>query len=316
MAIARRTSRRRYVLLVIVLTAVTLITLDTRGGRSGPLGALGRAAHTIVSPIQGAVESVTTPISDWWHGVTDAGDLKQQNRSLRERLAAAEAKDRAAQRAIDENEDLKRLLGLNSLLNVKRANARIVARDTGNFDSSLTIDHGTESGIVRDMPVVAPNGYLVGSVIDVGRNFAKVRVLTDPVFAVGVRTPRHPGADAATGTASGSVGSRELLVEDFDPQAKIVPGDQIVTSPLSTKFPPDLLVGSVTKVVDVPGGFRRNVFIKPYVDLGALENVAVLLWVQGQGPVVVPRTTTTTSTTTTTTTVPAGATSTSTSVGP
>ena len=63
MAIARRTSRRRYVLLVIVLTAVTLITLDSRGGRSGPLGALGRAAHTLVSPIQGAVDSVATRVS-------------------------------------------------------------------------------------------------------------------------------------------------------------------------------------------------------------------------------------------------------------
>jgi rod shape-determining protein MreC len=299
MAIARRTSRRRYVLLVIVLTAVTLITLDSRGGRSGPLGALGRAAHTLVSPIQGAVDSITTPISDWWHGVTDSANLKRDNRRLREKLSVAEGTERAAQRALAENEDLKKLLGLNSLLNVKRVNARVVARDTGNFDSSLTLDHGTESGIARDMPVVGPDGYLVGSVIDVGRNFAKVRVLTDPVFAVGVRTPKHPGGDAATGTASGRNGSRELLVDDFDPQAKIRIGDQIVTSPLSTKFPPDLLVGSVTKVTDLPGGFSRDVFVKPYVDLGGLENVSVLFWVQGQGPVV--NTTTTTSTTTTTT---------------
>jgi rod shape-determining protein MreC len=314
MAIARRTSRRRYVLLVIVLTAVTLITLDSRGGRSGPLGAVGRAAHTLVSPIQGAVESISTPISDWWHGVTEGAKLKRDNRKLREQLAVAEGTDRAARRALAENEDLKKLLGLNSLLNVKRVNARIVARDTGNFDSSLTLDHGTESGIARDMPVVGPDGYLVGSVIDVGRNFAKVRVLTDPVFAVGVRTPKHPGGDAATGTASGRSGSHELLVDDFDPQAKILRGDQIVTSPLSTKFPPDLLVGSVTKVMDLPGGFSRDVFVKPYVDLGALENVAVLFWVQGQGPVV--KTTTTTGTTSTTTTTMPTTTTTTTRAGP
>jgi rod shape-determining protein MreC len=313
MAIARRTSRRRYVLLVIVLTAVTLITLDSRGGRSGPLGAVGRAAHTLVSPIQGAVESITTPISDWWHGVTEGAKLKRDNRKLREQLAVAEGTDRAALRALAENEDLKKLLGLNSLLNVKRVNARIVARDTGNFDSSLTLDHGTESGIARDMPVVGPDGYLVGSVIDVGRNFAKVRVLTDPVFAVGVRTPKHPGGDAATGTASGRSGSHELLVDDFDPQAKILRGDQIVTSPLSTKFPPDLLVGSVTKVMDLPGGFSRDVFVKPYVDLGGLENVSVLFWVQGQGPVVKTTTTTGTTSTTTTTTMP---TTTTTRAGP
>lgn len=289
-------------LLVIVLTAVTLITLDSRGGRSGPLGALGRAAHTLVSPIQGAVDSVATPISDWWHGVTDGANLKRDNRKLREQLAIAQGAEQAARRALAENEDLKKLLGLNSLLNVKRVNARIIGRDTGNFDSSFTLDHGTESGIARDMPVVGPDGYLVGTVIDVGRNFAKVRVLTDPVFAVGVRAPKHPGSGAATGTASGQRGSRDLLVDDFDPQAKVLRGDEIVTSPLSTKFPPDLLVGSVTKVVDLPGGFSRNVYVRPYVDLGALEDVSVLFWLQGQGPVVRTTTTTTATTSSTTTT--------------
>ncbi len=206
-------------------------------------------------------------------------------------------------------------MGLNSLFNVKRVNARIVARDTGNFDSSLTLDHGTESGITRDMPVVGPDGYLVGSVIDVGRNFAKVRVLTDPVFAVGVKTPPHPGADAATGTASGQNGSRELLVDDFDPQAKILPGDQIVTSPLSTKFPPDLLVGSVTKVTALPGGFSSNVLVQPYVDLGALENVSVLFWVQGQAAIVNTTTTTTTTSNTSTSTTSTSTTTTTTAGG-
>ncbi len=103
------------------------------------------------------------------------------------------------------------------------------------------------------------------------------------------------------------------MVEDFDPQARVVLGDQIVTSPLSTAFPADLLVGSVTRIENLPGGISRNVFVKPYVDVGALEFVAVLKWRQGQGDVVKTTTTTTvaaTTTTTTTTTLPAGATTT------
>src|SRR5947208_16201829 len=110
MARPRGANRRRFVLAVVLLTSVTLITLDTRNGRSGPLGALGRAAHTVVSPIEGAVDHVASPISDWWHGVTDAGDLKQQNRKLREQLSDARGKERAAQNALDENVQLKKLL--------------------------------------------------------------------------------------------------------------------------------------------------------------------------------------------------------------
>ena len=107
-------------LLVIVLTAVTLITLDTRNGRSGPLGALGRGAHTIVGPLQRAVDDATRPVGDWWSGVTDSGDIKRDNRRLRQQVAALEGKDRAAQQAIDENESLKKLLGLNSVYDVPR----------------------------------------------------------------------------------------------------------------------------------------------------------------------------------------------------
>ena len=98
MAGARRASRRRYVLLLIVLTCLTLITLDTRNGRSGPLGAVGRVAHRIVSPVQGAVDDVARPVGDWWDGVTDSGDLKRENRELEEEIAALQRQADAGRR--------------------------------------------------------------------------------------------------------------------------------------------------------------------------------------------------------------------------
>ena len=96
MAGARRTSRRRYILLVIVLTAITLITLDTRNGRSGPLGVLGRGAHTVVAPVQSAVSSVARPIGDWLEGVTDSGKIKSENRNLKGQVQRLEGTERSA----------------------------------------------------------------------------------------------------------------------------------------------------------------------------------------------------------------------------
>src|SRR4051794_11979183 len=115
MAVARRANRRRYVLVVIVMTALTLITLDTRNGRSGPIGVLGSAAHAIVGPVQNTVDDVVSPVSDWWSGVTDAGDIKAENRKLHDRVSTLEGKDRAAQAALDENTSLRKQLGLNGL---------------------------------------------------------------------------------------------------------------------------------------------------------------------------------------------------------
>jgi rod shape-determining protein MreC len=301
MAVARRTSRRRYVLLVIVLTAITLITLDSRSDGSGPLGAAGRAAHTVVAPVQEAVADVARPVGDWFRGITDAGAAEREKRELEERIAELEGQQRAAQQAIDEVAGLKALLDLNSIYDVPRVNARIIGRNPGNFSSSLTIDKGSEAGISVDMPVIAPDGSLVGRVLEAGQGFATIRVLTNPRFAVGVKAPAHPGSQSATGTAQGQVGSKDMIVHDFDVRDVVEVGDRIETSPLSTSDPPDVPVGEIREVLDSGGDVSRDVLVRPYVDLGALEYVSVMLWRAGDGAVVRATTTTTTVATTTTT---------------
>ncbi len=299
MAGARRASRRRYVLVLIVLTCLTLITLDSRNGRSGPIGALGRLAHRIVSPIGDTVDHVASPVSDWWNGVTDGGNLKKRNRQLEQDNAALRGKQAQADEAIKENSDLKALLKLTDALTVKNVSGLIVGRDPGNFDPTLTIDRGSETGIAVDMPVIAPEG-VVGKVIEVWRGGAKIQVLTDPNFSVGVQTPGHPGSPATTGIASGQVGSHDLTVE-FDAGTKVLPGDQIVTSPQSTLFPSGLVIGTVKTATVQPGDTGVNATITPYVHLGALQYLTVLLWAQGMPPTVLPTTTTTVPATTTTT---------------
>jgi rod shape-determining protein MreC len=302
MAVSRHASRRRYVLLVLVLTAVTLITLDSRAGRTGPLGAVGRAAHTVVSPIERGVAAVARPISDWWDGVTNAGDLRRENAKLRRENEALRGQQNSAAHALNENKIFDQLLHLPILSDVPRVAARVVNRDPGNFESTLTIDRGTESGIARDMPVMAGDG-LVGKVIETWRGGSKIRVLVDQDSAVGVQTEQKPGHDSTTGIAEGRSGQRDIVVDDFDPQKPVLVGDGIVTSGLQNSvFPYGLPVGRVVKVDKLPGGLGTRVRIRPYVDFDGVAYVLVLKWVPGQGPVI--STTTTAPPTTTTTTVP------------
>jgi len=306
MARPRGANRRRFVLALVLLTSVTLITLDTRNGRSGPLGAVGRAAHTIVSPIEGAVSSVTRPIGDWWSGMIDSGSIKKENRRLRQQLAELQGEQRRFDDALQQNSNFRRLLELqqNFLDTAKPIAARVIDRDPGNFESTLTIDRGTKDGIAEGMPVVAPGG-VVGHVIEVWRNGAKVRVLTDPESAIAVRPITHP----VTGIAQGREGSDEIFVDDFGAHAPVRKGDQVVTANIANSvYPPDLPVGTVTGVDEQSAGLGLSASIKPYVNVNELQFVEVLRWVPGQGSVVT--TTTTTTSTTTTTTVPGASTTT------
>lgn len=312
MARPRSANRRRFVLALIVLTAITLITLDSRSGRSGPLGAAGRAAHTVVSPIGRAVNAVAEPISDWWAGVSDSGHLKRENRSLRRQIAELKGRQQDADIALGADAELRELLSLGQRLdtNAKPVAARVVDRAPGNFESTITLDRGTEAGIEEGMAVLAPDG-VVGHVVSSWHGGCTVRVLTDPASAIAVRTVEHPGI----GIAQGRSGSRELTVADFDTSANVHRGDMVVTSDLANSvYPPDLAVGTVTHVDEQTAGLGLVVRIKPYVDFDALDFVMVLRWVPGEGPVVPiatttttqPATTTSTSSTTTSSTNPAG----------
>jgi rod shape-determining protein MreC len=300
MARPRSANRRRFVLALIVLTSVTLITLDSRSGRTGPLGAAGRAAHTVVSPVQRAVSAVARPVSDWWSGVADSGHLKRENRSLRRQIAELRGREENAKAAKKQNTDLTRALSLAQTLfpAAKGVAARVVDRGPGNFESTITLDRGTEAGIEKDMAVLAPDG-VVGHVIESWSGGCKVRVLTDPDSAIAVRTTTHP----VTGIAQGHTGSHELTAADFDTNAQVKVGDDVITSDIANSvYPPDLPVGRVTDVDEQSAGLGFVVRIDPYVDFEALEFVIVLRWVPGEGPVrAIPSTTTTTSTTSTST---------------
>jgi rod shape-determining protein MreC len=313
MARPRSANRRRFVLVLVILTSLTLITLDSRSGRSGPLGAVGRVAHTILSPVQRATSSVARPIGDWWSGVVDSGSLKRENRKLRAEVARLQGGEDRARIAIKQDAELKRFFGLRLIAeNAHPIIARVVDSNPGNFESTIMIDRGQESGIQKDMAVVAPDG-VVGHVIDSWRGGAKVRLLTDPESAIAVRTLEHP----ATGIAQGSLRSDELTVSDFDASAKVAVGDHAITAAVTNSvFPPDLTVGRVARVDKQDAGLGLTVKIRPAVDFTALEYVEVLRWVPGEGPVVAPTTTTTTTTTVPGATTTTTTTTTTTSTGP
>jgi rod shape-determining protein MreC len=292
--IGSRRANRRYVLLVLVLTAITLITLDSRRDQPGALGVVGRAAHTLVSPIERAVDAVVSPIADWFDGVTEGGSLKRENSQLRRRVDELEARERDAASAIEQNETFERLLDLPVLSDVPRVTARVVNRSPGNFEWTVTLNKGEEAGISPDMPVMGPAG-LVGRVLDSWRGGSKILLLIDPESNVGVRV--LPGL--LTGIAEGVAGSDRLRL-DLDANAPVAVGDDVVTSGLeNSSFPEGLGVGRIVEVEQQPGGLGTIVRVDPWTDFESLEYVTVLRWVPGQGPVTTTTTTTTTPPTTT-----------------
>lgn len=274
MAVYRRSTRHRFLLLLLVLTSVTIITIDVRGGGSGVLESVRSTARDAFAPVQTAADKVFSPVGDFFGGITRYGHLKAENARLRRQLADARGAGLAASDAVRERQDLLKLQQLSFATDIQTVPARVVATSPSNFELTVQIDRGTGAGLAKGMPVVSGAG-LVGKLVEVSQERATVLLMTDPSFNVGIRF----SGTGDVGVARGQGASQPLPVDLIDIGVKVVPHEVVVTSGLQgSVFPPGIPVGTVRTAKKPPGALQQDILIDPVADLRRIEFVKVLLW--------------------------------------
>ncbi len=272
MVAPRRTSRPRFTLGLIVLTAITLITLDYRAAGGGVTGAVRDGARTVLSPVGDGVKFVLTPVGNVVGGVLDFGRLRRENSRLRDELTrqrsdVIEAQDakRQLKTALDE-------LNLDVAGDIPSVAARVIGGTASILQYTLEIDKGSGDGIAKGMPVIS-GGALVGRIVRVTSTKATIRLLSDPGLSVGVRLSRT----GDVGVATGAGGDLDLgLVE---PTTEVKVGDDIVTSGLQqSQYPPGIPVGKVREAKKDDSGLAQSVRARTLVNLRRLSFVRVLQW--------------------------------------
>ena len=134
---------------------------------------------------------------------------------------------------------------------------------------SITINRGTRDGLQAGMPVVTDQG-LVGRIIGVQANGARVLLVSDPSSAISSRLQ----TTRAEGTVVGQV-SGNLEMTYIPLGAQIQGGDLVLTSGLGGNLPANLVVGQVTSSrtgLDV----YQIAQVRSLIDFDALETVLVI----------------------------------------
>lgn len=163
--------------------------------------------------------------------------------------------------------------------------AQVVARDPGTWTNIIVVNRGTADGIAKDMTVVTAQG-LVGSVVSVYNNSAKVQLILDPRSAVGCLVQRPESRVAGIVEGSGATPNTPRMV-NIARDADIIKSDKIITSGFGGIYPKGILVGEVVDVVNDEGGLLKYAVLKPAVDFDRLEEVLII--VRSREPVPVPQ---------------------------
>jgi len=220
-----------------------------------------------VNPASQAADRQFAGISDFWYGVTQAGNLKRENDRLRRLASAAEQYQETTallNRTIDR---LREELGA-PVYGRKAIRAEIIAYFP--FDNRITISAGKKHGVEDQLPVVTSQG-LLGIVSTVDESTSQVSLITSPTTRVGaILMSKTPVA----GLSRGETANR--LVLDIVENVVVETGDKVLTSGYGKFTPRGIPIGEVTEVAIDPDYGTTRAFVFPYARVTVSQSVAVL----------------------------------------
>ena len=260
----------------ILCTLMMLLTFNTNIF-SGPLNTV---VGYVVVPFQKGISSVGSWLSTRSEELVQIRALLEENEELRRQISELTMENTQLQQNQYELNTLRDLYELDGqYAEYEKVGARIIARDAGNWYHSFTIDKGEEDGIMVDMNVIAggESGGLVGRVVSVGPNWAKVvSVISD--------NSNVSGQMLATGDKLIVSGDLELMQDGeirfsqlLDSAGVVAVGDKIVTSDISDKYLPGILIGYIGEINLDSNKLTKSGTVIPAVDFEQLDEVLVIL---------------------------------------
>lgn len=267
-------------LLISFIAVALLAVLIIISSWSSTAGRIENAIGVIVTPIQGFASRASESIADFFRNLFNTTDLDKDNEQLRGELALYEQDKIRLEELEKENARLKELLGyVDELGDYKYCTAKIVAKSTGIWFRTFTLNVGRNAGVAVDMAVVSSDG-LVGKVSEVGSTWCKVTAVIDSSMTVPVMVERTRDNCMVRGLLdpSASQPDMELYYLPSD-RADLSPGDVIITSGIGDVYPKGLLVGTVSEVLS--GSTGTSAVILPAVDFVHIEEVAIIIDIGG-----------------------------------
>jgi len=239
-------------------------------------------SHSENSFISNTTSYITKPIgrifsgAGWWFRdktkfLTSIGNLKYDNQRLFDENLELKAKISSLTEIEKENKVLRKEIAIAPREKYTLEIALVIGRESGDYSEIIYVDKGTRNGVKNGMAVLVGKGILIGRVVEVTANTAKIKLITDKNFKVNSKLTESDGYGVVFGQYGTSVRMKMI------PQTiKINKGDTVVTSRLSDNFKSDLLIGYVQEIFDTADGLFQEVTVLLPMELENLHLVQIL----------------------------------------
>jgi rod shape-determining protein MreC len=262
--------RPHYIALgLIVLMTLVLLNLPPR-----TMASLKLALGNIFLPLFGLARSSKHVVERAGDALLPRKELVRQNETLRKENQQLRLQALQHQQLLRENERLRKLFGWQQQQPWTLKLGNVVLREPANWWRSIQIDLGSRDGISNNLPVLSPDGFLVGRVEAVGLTQSKVVLLGDPNCRVAARVENEAHDTGVIG-AGGPLETALVEMNFLSRDALLKPGQLVKTSGTGGIFPKDIPIGKVYDVRPVEYGLATVARVQLGANLHALDEIWV-----------------------------------------
>ncbi|HRV60024.1 MAG: rod shape-determining protein MreC [Solirubrobacterales bacterium] len=273
----KQVRRRRAVLIGLIVLGFVLLTFTFGSGSGG----LGGAVGTVFDPITNGASRALKPARDLVNWFDETMNARGERDRLQRDLEEARGQAVAGQVAMEENRQLRQLVGLKKAGKIPDAYSPVTVNVTGRsptvWYTTVNVNAGSSDGVAVNDPVISGDG-LVGRISSVSRSGSVVSLISDSNSAVSAMI--LPGG--AQGVIRAKVGDpRTLVLEFLDETKNVTSGQTVVTSGwrgdgLSSLYPRGLPVGEITRAPIDEREAIQSVELRPFADLRNLDTLQIL----------------------------------------
>lgn len=263
-------------LLLIIFTILCILLMVVSFGTDLLNRPLNTAVGYVIVPFQSGIGKLGGYLSSRSEELVAIRSLLEENEQLKEQIATLTEQNTLLQQDKFELNHLRELYTLDQQYDVyPKIGARIIGRDAGNWYSTFLIDKGSDDGLEVDMNVIAGGG-LVGRITSVGPNWSKVTSIINDNHNVSGKVLSTDDHLIVSGDLRLMADNCISFSQLMDSQGKVVEGDKIVTSNISDKYLPGILIGYISVLETDTNKLTKSGRLVPAVDFEHLKEVLII----------------------------------------
>lgn len=254
--------------IIILILVVILSNIDIKN-----MSYIENAFNSLVMPIQNGLTYLKNKVEGNNSFFDDISNLQKENEELKTKNSQLEQSLRELEILKAENETLKEYVNLkDKYQDYNTIPADVINRDISNYSSTIVINVGSDDGIKEEMTVIADSG-LVGHVVSVTNNTAKVQTIVDTASAVTATISTTEDTIVVQGTLE----DKQALRATFIPtDAVVLQGDSVETSGIGGIYPKGIHIGTIREVVNTNNITDRYAMVDTAVNFDKLNTVLVI----------------------------------------